>query len=116
MTNRKEIRALCRYESPPFSACRPPKSVMLFIEHVVRPDSPIYFFLNMPPTQLLNIRSSCEPPNPATSILNKHWQEKEKWEEEVYRSFDSATGDLLEFERRGDSDRDSVPKMAMGEG
>ena len=36
-----------------------------------------------------------------------HWtphlrlQEKEKWEEEVYRSFDSATGDLLESERPG---------------
>ena len=29
-------------------------------------------------------------------------QEKEKWEEEVYRSFDSATGDLLESERPGD--------------
>jgi len=31
-------------------------------------------------------------------------EEKEKWEEEVYRSFDSATGDLLESERRDDLD------------
>ncbi|CAL1144882.1 unnamed protein product [Cladocopium goreaui] len=41
-------------------------------------------------------------------------EEKEKWEEEVYRSFDSATGDLLESERRAD-DLDNLDALADGE-